>query len=86
MEVVCYLHLSLEEKMLKNEKRNAESKEKCCSHIVCLQENQYVSHLRLIFEMILERLQGRTDLGQEIQQTLTSLDQLVKFLTVPPDS
>lgn len=61
-------------------------KEKCCSHIVCLQENQYVSHLRLIFEMILERLQGRLDLGQEIQETLSSLNQLVKFLTVPPDS
>jgi hypothetical protein len=52
-----------------------------------LQQNQYVSHLRLIFEMILGRLQGRDDLGQEIGQILSSLDQIVKFLKpVPPHS
>ena len=56
----------------------------CHSHIECLQKNLYVSHLRLIFKMILERLQGRPDLGQENQETLASLNQLVKFLTVPP--
>ena len=65
----------------------------CCleedgSHrIKFLQENQYVSHLRIIFEMILEKLQGRADLNQEIQQILSSLDQIVKFLKpVPPHS
>lgn len=46
-----------------------------------LQQNQYVSHLRLIFETILERLQGREDLSPEIRQILSSLDQIVKFLT-----
>lgn len=65
----------------------------CCSkedgsrRIKFLQENQYVSHLRIIFEKILEKLQGRSDLSQEIQQILSSLDQIVKFLKpVPPHS
>jgi hypothetical protein len=49
-----------------------------------LQQNQYVSHLRMIFETILGRLQGRDDLGQEIREILSSLDQIVKFLTPVP--
>lgn len=61
-------------------------KEKYCSRIEFLQKNQYISHLRRIFEMILERLQVRADLSQEFQQTLSSLEQVVKFLTIPPDS
>jgi hypothetical protein len=49
-----------------------------------LQQNQYVSHLRVIFETILGRLQGRDDLGQEIGEILSSLDRIVKFLTPVP--
>jgi hypothetical protein len=49
-----------------------------------LQQNQYVSHLRMIFETILGRLQGRDDLGQEIREILSSLDRIVKFITPVP--
>ena len=63
----------------------------CCSEedgsrrIKFLQKNQYVFHLRRIFETILEKLQERADLSQEIRQILSSLDQIVKFLKpVPP--
>jgi hypothetical protein len=38
----------------------------------------------MIFETILGRLQGRDDLGQEIREILSSLDQIVKFLTPVP--
>ena len=45
-----------------------------------LKENEYVSHLRRIFEDILEKMQERKDLGQEIKKILEFLDEFVKFL------
>ena len=51
------------------------------SHIESLRKNQYVSHLKCVFEFILGQIGKRKDLGQEIVQILSSLDQLVKFLT-----
>lgn len=55
--------------------------EKCSLHIESLRENQYLYHLKLIFEFILERLREREDLGPEIREMLGFLEQLVKFLS-----
>jgi len=56
-------------------------REKCSLHIEFLCENQYLYHLKLIFEFILERLREREDLGPEIREMLGFLDRLVKFLS-----
>ena len=49
-----------------------------------IQENPFVCDLKRVFEFILGQFGKRKDLGQEIGQILSSLDRLVKFLTLVP--
>jgi hypothetical protein len=51
-----------------------------------IRENRFIMEFKRIFEFILEQLRERHDLEPEIVEILHFLDQLVKFLTVPPAS
>ena len=77
----CFSSLSGRTVDVKDPKKESRIRENCHLHIEFLQKNKYIQQLRLIFETILAKLKGRPNLEPEVQEFISSLEQVLKFLT-----
>jgi len=77
----CFSSLSGRTVDVIDPKKESRIRENCQSHIEFLQKNKYIQQLRLIFETILEKLKGRPNLEPEVQEFISSLEQVFNFLT-----
>ena len=77
----CFSSLSGRTVDVKDPKNESRIRENCHLHIEFLQKNKYIQQLRLIFETILAKLKGRPNLEPEVQEFISSLEQVLKFLT-----